>query len=169
MTARPGMLLTFARRGEEDDIKRALAILAQRELGAPVAAIGTPTSEPLLRALGLSDIMVFGSPGQSAFRVLRAARARRPRAALMVYRGPDAQGHLKLELAAIAVGAARIYRMVAGGDVRPVGKIRLGISVTRKLLVAAGSLLVAAGAAAVAWCWLRVAQMLAGGGHARRH
>lgn len=169
MTARPAMVLTFARRGEEDDITRALALLAQREPGAPVAAVGTPTSEAALRALGLTDVIVFGSPGQSAFAALRAARARRPRAAVVLYRGPGAQGHLKLELLALALGAARIYRTVAGEDIRPVSKIRLGISVTGKLLGAGGCLLAGGGVAGVAWCWLRVAQMLAGGGHARRH
>jgi len=161
------LLLTFAREGEEEAIRSAREALAQVVPGARVAAIGTPVSAPVLRGLGIAEVLVYGGE-RSAGQVLAEARAWRPAAAAIVYRGLDPAGHLKLELLALGVGARRTYRFMLDRAMEPVGRAGLLLSVLGKLAqawlcVCAGGLVCGS-----ALLWLRLRQVLAGGHSARR-
>lgn len=161
------LLLTFARRGEEEAIREAVSHLRCEWPGAEIAAVGTPTSASVLRELGLADLVVYGE-GRGARAVLREARGRKPRVAGIVYGGPGFSGHLKLELVALGSGAGRIDQFGEGESHRVVGRLRLLGSVCGKGLwlgirMAAGGAMCAA-----ALCWLCLRQMLAGGRGADR-
>ncbi len=106
-------LLTFARRGEEPAIRAALDELRERYPEARLRAIGTPTSEAVLRELGLERVLIY-TRGESARRVLEEAQLCMPEATAIVYGGDDFRGHLKLELLAYAIGAPVVLRCRAG-------------------------------------------------------
>jgi hypothetical protein len=155
------LLLTFARRGEEEAIREAIAVLREAMPGGSVEAIGTPASTPLLRACGVDEIIPYGE-GAAAFDVIRRVRARRFGAALVLYSGPRLSGHLKLETVALAVGADRTYGMTAGEAARQISRTRVTWSVAAKMAQAALRVLAAAALCAVAFSCLRLTQMLAG-------
>ncbi len=69
------MVLTFARRGEEEAIAEALAWLRREFPRARVAAVGTPVSAPTLRGLGVDEVIEFGG-GRGAKATIAEARAR---------------------------------------------------------------------------------------------
>ena len=162
-----GILLTFARRGEEEAIRQALSALREALPGADVVAIGTPVSAPVLESLGVDDIIIYGD-GRGARSVLREARARRPAAAAVVYWGPGFSAHLKLEALALLCRPPRVLRLAPEAPVSAIGRPRLVLSVIGKTL-AAGAL-ASAGAAlcGAALICLRLRQALAGGHRAPR-
>jgi len=160
------LLLTFARRGEENAIRVALQLLASEFPGAQVVALATPVSLPVLRALGVEDSIIV-EPGRSGRQVLKDASRRRPRAAAIVY-SDGAGAHLKLELAALFSGAPRTVRCVAGEWWDVIGRLRLLWMVAGKSLLSLGCLVAGMKVSGIAWCCLRVAQVAAGGARARR-
>lgn len=167
-TGRPTVLvLTFARRGEEGAIGRALDWLSRELPGARFAAVGTPVSAPVLRAVGIEEIATLGG-GRSAVQVIADSRAQRPASAAIIYSGPGTRGHLKLEALALAAGAPRAYRFTPDRPPQLVGRWRLLASVKAKLLQAGICLLSGAATCAAACCYLRLRQLVAGGGRARR-
>lgn len=103
------LLLTFARRGEDDAIRHALSVLAERYPDSRVIAIGTAVSAPVLRDLGVSDILVFGN-GKSAREVIEEAQLFMPEVAAIIYDQPRFAAHLKLEALALIVGVRTILR-----------------------------------------------------------
>jgi hypothetical protein len=162
------VLLTFARRGEEQTIRDALAALRTEIPDADLFAIGTPVSAPRLREAGVQTVITYGS-GSGAGVVLREARSRRPAAAAVVYWGPRFGGHLKLEVLALLTGAKVTHRFAPGSDARSIGRLRLAWSVAAKC---AAALLCAATAAALcglAFICLLLSQGRVGGGRARRY
>ncbi len=161
------LVLSFARRGEEELVRRAVGHLTSEFPGAHIAAVGTPVSAPVLRGLGLADVIVYGGE-QGARGVMRAVRARGPAAVAVVYAEPDFSGHLKLELVALASSARRVYQFAPGRSERVVGRLRLGLSVLRKALCAAVRLGVGGVVCGIAFCWLSLRWMMAGGGRASR-
>ena len=164
-TTQPAMLiLTFARRGEEDAIVRAVSLA--HDLGRQPVAVGTPVSTAALQAAGIDDIITYGD-GRGGRSVVRELRARGAEEAAIVYWGPGYGGHLKLELLALASGARLIHRILLKGEGDRVGRGALLRSVVWKcaramLAVAAGGLI-----CGIALLFLRVSQ-LTGGRHARR-
>jgi len=124
------LLLTFARRGEEQAIERARRLLLAQYPGCRILAIGTPTSAPVLRAMGVDELIIFRS-GQSKRQVLREAARRRPKVAAIVYSG-STEGHLKLEVAALGSGAKRVCRCLSDDNPEVVGRLRLFWSVAVK-------------------------------------
>jgi hypothetical protein len=161
------MVITFARRGEDNTIRVAIQLLAGEFPGAHVIALATPVSAPVLRGLGIEDCLLL-EPGRSPTWVLREAARRRPKAAAIVYSG-SAKAHLKLEAAALLCGARRIVRCVAGEWWDVIGRLRLFWIVAGKSLLALGCLVAGAKISGIAWCCLRIAQMAGGGKRARRH
>ena len=161
------LVLSFARRGEEEMVRRAVGHLTSEFPGAHVAAVGTPVSAPVLRELGLSEVIVYGGE-HGARGVIREVRRRAPGTAAVVYGGPMLSGHLKLELVGLASGAGRVYRFAPGRSERVVGRLRLGLSVCAKALRAAVCLGVGGAICGIALCWLSLRGMMAGGGRASR-
>jgi len=161
------LLLTFARRGEEEEIRRALASLAGEFAGLRSMAVGTPASAPVLRDLGVEQVVIYGE-GRGARETMREAKAHGPEIAAVIYCGPGTKGHLKLEALAVSIPTRHIYRFVPGAPARSIGRPALSISVAGKALLVAGSLAVGATVCAVAFCWLRMAQLVGGGWRARR-
>jgi hypothetical protein len=161
------LLLTFARRGEEQAIRDALAHMRSEIPDADVFAVGTPVSAPLLQEAGVESVIIYGA-GRGARAVVRESRSRRPKAAAIIYWEPRLAGHLKLEALALLAGARVTHRFPPGSDARPVGRLGLMSSVASK---SAKSLLCAAAGAAlcgIAFACLLVSQTLAGGSRARR-
>ena len=168
---RPGgsavLLVTFARRGEEQAIRDALVELERGFPEAGVFAVATPDSAPVLKSVWVGDLIVYDAR-RPARRVLREVAARRPKAAAIVYASGAPEAHLKLEVVALGSGARAIDRCLAQGRVQVVGRLRLFGSVICKAALAGVHLLVAAGMCGLAFWWLRVAQLLAGGRRASR-
>jgi hypothetical protein len=160
------LLLTFARRGEEEAIRRAVTLLRPAGAEGDLVAVGTPVSAPLLRGLGVPEVLVFGEDG-SARAVLAQLRRRRPRAAAIVYCGPRFGGHLKLEALALLSGARQVVRVLPEGEAR-LGRVRLALAVAAKSVQAAACLAAGGAVVGVAWAWLRVAQGRGGGRRASR-
>jgi hypothetical protein len=160
------LLLTFARRGEEEAIRRAVTLLRPAGAETDLVAVGTPVSAPLLRGLGVPEVLVFGEDG-SARALLAALRRRRPRTAAIVYCGPRFGGHLKLEALALLSGARQVVRVLPEGEAR-LGRSRLALTVAAKAAQAAGCLGVGAAVTGLAWLWLRAAQGRRGGRRASR-
>ncbi len=161
------LLLTFARRGEEQAIRHALARLRSEIADADVFAVGTPVSTPVLRDVGITSVITYDSKS-SARSVVWECRSRRPERAAIVYWGPPFGGHLKLELLALLSGAGITHRFVPGSDPKPIGRLGLTCSVGAKCLrallcAAAGGLICGA-----AFVCLLLSQGLTGGGRARR-
>ncbi|UCC68033.1 MAG: hypothetical protein JSV79_13135 [Armatimonadota bacterium] len=161
------VLLTFARRGEEEAIREALRHLRSELPGRQVAAVGTLVSAPVLRELGAEEVIVYGG-GAGARAVVRELRGRAPAAVGIVYGGPGFSGHLKLELVALASAAGRIYQFLEDTRARRVGRGRLLASVCGKLARVPLCLAVGAAACGTALCWLRLRQLMAGGKRAGR-
>ena len=161
------LLLTFARRGEEEAIREALRGLREKLPDAEIAAVGTPVSAPVLAGLGVDDVIVYGE-GRGARGVVREARRRGPRAAGIVYGGPGFSAHLKLEVIALGSGAKVVYRFVAEGAAEAVGRLGLLWSVMGKVLRAVLCLAAGGVMCSAAMCWLRLRQMMAGGRGASR-
>jgi hypothetical protein len=161
------VVLTFARRGEQDVIRAAVDEVSRRAGAAAFVAVATPASLPVLAEVGLRDTVVFGD-GSGVRRVLAGVRSRRPGRAVVVYSSGRMSAHLKLEFVALASGARMTYRCAPGGRVEVVGRLGLAWSVARKCLRAAGCLAAGAIVCLLAWAWLRGAQALAGGRYARR-
>jgi len=161
------LLLTFARRGEEQAIRDALVALEHGFPAASVFAVATPASAPVLKSVWVGDLILHDSPG-SARRVLREVAARKPKAAAIVYAGAAPEAHLKLETLALRSGAPAVYRCLSGDRVQVIGRLRLCGSVVCKAVFACARLTAAAGMCCVAFSWLRVAQLLAGGRRASR-
>jgi hypothetical protein len=157
------LLLTFARRGEEQAIREALVALEHGFPAASVFAVATLASAPVLKSVWVGDLILYDSPG-SARQVLRAVAARKPRAAAIVYAGVAPEAHLKLEMLALRSGAPAVYRCLSGERIQVIGRLRLCGSVVCKAVFACARLAAAAGMCCVAFAWLRVAQ-LGGGGH----
>jgi hypothetical protein len=103
------LLLTFARRGEERAIQRAISALAEVAPGAQVIAVGTPVSAPVLRDLGIATILVYGD-GKSARQVIEEAQLFMPEAAAIVYDNPRFRAHLKLEALALLIRVRTVLR-----------------------------------------------------------
>ena len=165
---RTALLLTFARRGEEELAKRAARDLGEKLPGATVTAVGTPVSAPVLREVGVGEIIIYGN-GRGARTVIREARARRPAAAAIVYWSPNFAGHLKLEILALLAGARRVYRFVPDGDPKQAGRVCLAWSVLLKTLQAGLRLVAAELMCGAAWCWLRLQQARVGGNRESRY
>ena len=159
------LLLTFARRGEERAIQSAMASLTERVPGARVIAVGTPVSAPVLRALGIADILVYGD-GKSARQVIEEAQLFMPETVGIVYDDPGFRAHLKLEALAFVVGAKTIWRFRPGGEAAlgaqasslPVrmGRFGLALSVLAKglqMLVRLGVGMALTGFACSYLCW----------------
>jgi hypothetical protein len=161
------LLLTYARRGEEAAIRKAIGALREDVPDARIEAIGTPVSAPVLRELGVENLIVYGA-GQGTLQVIRQARARRFAAAALVYSGPRFSGHLKLEAVALLAGVKRAYRCGPQDQAVPVGRLRIAFSVFVKGLQAILRVLAAGSLCAVALFWLRLRQTLAGGTRASR-
>ncbi|HUU55450.1 MAG TPA: hypothetical protein VMY87_11080 [Armatimonadota bacterium] len=161
------LLLTFARRGEEEAIRQALAALREAAPGADIVAIGTPVSTPVLKNLGVDDIITYGD-GRGARSVVREARGRRPAAAAVVYWGPGFSAHLKLELLALLCGPPRVLRLAPEALVSAIGRPRLALSVIGKTLAAGALALAGAALCGTALICLRLRQILAGGHRAPR-
>lgn len=161
------LLLTFARRGEEDAIRGALGALQSARPEAAVFAVATLESEGPLRALGVDDLVVLDA-SRSALAVLREAAERRPAAAAIVYSDDTWRGHLKLEIVALWSRARTVYRCGPEERVQEVGRLQLLASVAGKTAQAALWLCAGALAAGTAFCWLRATQLLAGGNRAHR-
>jgi hypothetical protein len=161
------IILSFARHGEDEAIRQAVDRVRADSPGVHLAALGTPVSAPVLRKLGIEDVMVLG--GERATRgVLLEAKARRPRVAAVVYSGPGTGGHLKLEALALSLPVRRIYRVVPGETVREASRPRLALAVIGKFAQTGVCLAVAGLACGVAWVWLGIAQLLTGDCRARR-
>jgi len=161
------LLLTFARRGEEEAIRQAMAALREAAPGADVVAIGTPVSRPVLEDLGVDDIIIYGD-GRGARSVVREARGRRPAAAAVVYWGPGFSAHLKLELLALLCRPPRVLRLAPEAPVSAIGRPRLALSVLGKILAAGALALAGAALSGAAFICLRLRQALAGGHRAPR-
>jgi len=161
------LLLTFARRGEEEAIRQALAALREAVPSADIVAIGTPVSGPVLKNLGMDDIIIYGD-GRGARSVVREARGRRPIAAAVVYWGPGFSAHLKLEALALLCRPPRVLRLAPGAPVSAIGRPRLALSVLGKTLAAGTLALAGAGLCGVALTCLHLRQALAGGHRAPR-
>jgi hypothetical protein len=158
------LILTFARRGEEEAVARAVTLA--RETARQPVAVGTVTSTPSLKAAGVGDIVTYGE-GRGGRTVLRELRARGAQEAAIVYWCPGYGGHLKLELLALASGARIIHRMLLDGKDDRVGRGALLRSVVWKtaravLAVAAGGVM-----CGIAFVCLQMSQ-LAGGRRASR-
>ena len=165
MSERIALLLTFARRGEDGEVERALNHLRGPAAGGPgahVAALGTPVSEPVLRQLGVEDLILYGG-GKGARAAVREARALRPGTAAILYCGPGFAAHLKLEAFALLSGAGKLHLLSPGLPVKTIGRLRLAWSVSVKALATGVHLLVGALICGVAFACLRLSQMLAGG------
>jgi len=161
------IILSFARRGEDEAVRQAVARVREELPDARLAALGTPVSAPVFRSLGIDDVMVLG--GERATRdVLREVKARGPRSAAITYSGPGTGGHLKLEILALSLPVSRIHRIVSGEAVRTASRARLALAVAGKIAQAGACLLVAGLACGIAWVWLRLAQLLLGDSRARR-
>ncbi len=160
------LLLTFARRGEEGAIRRAAAALRQSTTEAHLVAVGTAVSAPVLRGLGIPEVLVLGEGG-SARAVVAELRRRRPRTAAIVYCGPRFGGHLKLEAVAFASGARQVIRLLPEGEAR-LGRAGLALTVMAKSVQAVCCLAVGSAVTAAAWAWLRAMQGLGGGRSASR-
>lgn len=144
------LLLTFARRGEEEAIMEGMAAVRQDLPGAEFVALGTAVSAPVIRGLGLEDILLIGE-GRASQEVMREVWARAPKGALIVYSGPGLAGHWKLELAALASGARWTYRWMPGGPMVMSGPLALAGSVVWKAGLAAVCLAVGGLVCGVAW------------------
>src|SRR5574340_1199354 len=127
------LLLTFARRGEEAALRRALIRLYARYPSARVIAIGTPATEPVLKDFGVEHVLVHGA-GQPARRVIEEAQLCMPEAAAVVYDNPRFGGHLKLEALAFLVGPRTILRCPPEGEPVTVRRLRLAFTVAGKTL-----------------------------------
>jgi hypothetical protein len=160
------LLLTFARRGEEEAIRRAAATLRQSVTQSDLVAVGTPVSAPVLRGLGIPEVLVLGEDG-AARAVVAALRRRRPRTAAIVYCGPRFGGHLKLEALALLSGARQVVRVLPDGEAR-LGRFRLALIVAAKSVQAVCCLAAGGAVVTAAWAWLRVAQGRRGGRRADR-
>jgi hypothetical protein len=161
------LLLTFARRGEEGAIRDAMDALRRALPEARIEAIGTPVSAPLLRELGVEELIVYGD-GAGPLEVVCQARARRFSAAALVYSGPGFSGHLKLETLALLAGAKRFHRIGPDREGRPIGRLRIALSICLKCLQAVGRVLLAGMLCLTAFLCLRLRQSLAGGHRASR-
>ncbi len=170
MTGRRGtsvLLLTFARRGEEQAIRDALAHVRSEIPDADVFAVGTPVSAPLLRDAAVESVITYGAD-RGARAVVRESRSRRPAAAAIIYWEPGFGGHLKLEILALLSGVRIAHRFAPGSDARPIGRLRLAWSVGAKcarvlLCAAAGGLI-----CGIAFVSLLASHALTGGSRARR-
>jgi hypothetical protein len=161
-----GLLLTFARRGEDDAILQAIARL--REHGAAeVAAVGTPASAPALRELGVGDIILYGE-GHGARAVIGKLRRRRPRTAAIVYWDSGFAGHLKLEALALLTGAKHVLRVAPNSQTVTIGRFRLAWIVFLKCLLACVCTTTAAAICGIAFLCLRARQVIVGGSNAGR-
>lgn len=161
-----GLLLTFARRGEDDAVGRAVAHVRQQ--GArDVLAVGTPVSAPFLRVAGADEILVYGD-GTGTRAVIRDLRRRRPRLAVIVYLDASFAGHLKLEALALLSGAKRVWRAAPDGPPTAIGRTGLASSVLAKSLRVFGCLLAGMSICVIAFACLRARQMIAGGRRANR-
>ena len=156
------LLLTFARRGEEEAIREGMAAVREDLPGAEFVALGTAVSAPVMRGLGLEDIILVGE-GRGTQAVMREVRARAPRGTLVVYSGPGLAGHWKLELLALASGARRAYRWVPGGPMVVCGRLALAGSVVWKAGLAAVCLAVGGLVCGAAWLRLRGGRSGSGG------
>jgi hypothetical protein len=161
------LLLTFARRGEDGAIRRAVKLLRTELPGAEITAVGTPLSAPVLTALGAEHVIIYGG-GRRAQHVVEELRRRQPSAAAIVYGGPGISGHLKLDLLALLSRAQRIYRVPPDGAAGVTG--RLGILCSTWAKVSASLLYFIAGGVmcTTAFCFLRTSQLLVGGQRAGR-
>lgn len=164
---RSALLLTFARRGEEEAIREALTGLRQRLPDADVFAVGTSVSAPTLRTVGIDTIVTYGD-GRGIRAVVRDARSRRPAAAAVVYWDSGSAGHLKLEALALLSGASTIYRFVPGAGSKAVGRLRLACSVAVKCIASIACLTAGAAMCALALVCLRGAEIFSGGRRAHR-
>jgi hypothetical protein len=164
---RAALLLTFARRGEEEAILRAMEVALAQLPGARLVAIGTPVSAPVLRELGLTEVLVYGE-GQAAKEVVGRARRIAPEVAVIVYDESAFRGHLKLEGLAWATRAGRVLRCPPEGDVRSIGRPALAVVVLGKSLWMGIRTAGAALGLAVAYLVLSLAQHFPGGRGAGR-
>ncbi|MFB3882099.1 MAG: hypothetical protein ACE149_12600 [Armatimonadota bacterium] len=161
-----GLLLTFARRGEEAVVQQAISRL--RDEGAEqIFAVGTPASERFVREIGIDDIVLYGD-GRGARSVVGGLRRRRPRLAAVVYWDERFGGHLKLELLALLAGARRVWRVAPDGARKAMGRGALVWSVLVKTLTACGCAVAGALICGAALVCLRTRRVLAGGSSANR-
>ena len=161
------LLLTFARRGEEEAIRQTMDALAARHPGARVLAVGTPVSEPALQQLGVARVLIY-SAGHSARRVVEEAQLCMPEAIAIVYQGDDFRGHLKLEALALAIGARETLRCRPGQEPERLGRSRLAAIVLGKALHTAARIFVGTAVSALACGVLRWACWPGGGRGASR-
>ena len=161
-----GLLLTFARRGEDDTVRRAVAHIRQQG-ATDVLAVGTPVSAPALRVVGADDILAYGD-GAGTRAVIRDLRRRRPRLAVIVYLDASFAGHLKLEALALLSGAKRVWRAAPEGPPTAIGRAGLSSSVLDKSVRAFGCVLAGMSICTIAFTCLRARQLVAGGRRANR-
>ncbi|MFB3882144.1 MAG: hypothetical protein ACE149_12830 [Armatimonadota bacterium] len=161
-----GLLLTFARRGEEELIRQSVSAIRQRG-AATVLAVGTGVSAPVLRRAGADEVLLYGD-GLSAWEVIRELRRRSPQEAVVVYLDPTFAGHLKLEGLALFSGARRLWRAAPGASAAATSRAALAASVLVKAARTCACVLAGASICATAFVFLRVWQLAAGGGRANR-
>lgn len=166
-TRTTALLLTFARRGEDDMVRQALDVLREATPGASIVAIGTPVSEPVLESLGVDEVITYGD-GRGARSVVRDTRGRRPAVAAVVYWGPGFSAHLKLDALAFLCGPCCVLRLTPESPVSPIGRPRLALSVLGKAVAAGALTLAGAALCGIALICLRLRQALAGGHSAPR-
>ena len=166
-TTRTALLLTFARRGEEEAIRRAVAAALHHLPGARLVAVGTPVSAPVLKGLGLSEVLMYGE-GQTMRGVFAKERQLAPELAVIVYDGPALRGHLKLEGLAWAARARVILRCAPEGEVRAAGRWALLATLAGKTLWMGLRGVAAALGLAVAYLVLSLSQVASGGRGAGR-
>jgi len=171
------LLLTFARRGEERAIQRAISALAEVAPGAQVIAVGTPVSAPILRDLGIAVILVYGD-GKPARQVIEEAQLFMPQTVAIVYDNPRFCAHLKLEALALLIGVRAVLRcppppQPASAETQvpkpeTIGRLRLAWSVLAKGLLLALRLAAATVFSTLACSYLCWFGRPRGGRHARR-
>ncbi len=160
------LLLTFARRGEDDPIRQAIATL--EEQGATeIIAVGTPVSVPVLRVMGIGDVVLYGD-GQSARAAVCDLRGRRPRLAAIVYWDSTFSAHLKLEGLALLTGVKHVLRVAPDSQTVTISRFRLAWIVFLKCLLAYVCTTTAAAICGIAFLCLRARQVIVGGSNAGR-
>lgn len=160
------LVLTFARRGEEGDIRAVLDWVRQQAPAARIVALATPGSADPLRAAEVEELLLVGA-SPSVREVAQVVRAARPDTAVILYDDKRLSGHLKLEVAALVSGAGGIWRWGPGGAGRRVGQAALAATAAVKAAAAAWLLMTGAVVSLAAWVCLRWAEG-AGGRGARR-
>lgn len=160
-----GLLLTFARRGEDDAIRQALGRL-RVEGAVSVISVGTPVSAPVLSELGCDEVIIYGD-GRNARAAITDLRRRRLAMAALIYSDASYAGHLKLEVLALLSGAGWVQRIAPGAS-SAISRFSLAASVLAKGLSACALAVIGTVICTAAFVCLTLRQTAAGGRRAHR-